>query len=141
TDEYDALPYEHSVDNQIPFLQRINPKIQILPLVVGEIENSDAQEIAKSLTEIDAVHIFSSDLSHFKPYNSAVLTDKASLKILQNLDIDHWENIDACGKYPLRVMMHLCKTKKWDPHLIEYKNSGDITKDKSSVVGYGSMWF
>jgi len=37
--------------------------------------------------------------------------------------------------------MHLCKLKKYKPKLIEYKNSGDITGDKSSVVGYAGFWF
>jgi len=37
--------------------------------------------------------------------------------------------------------MHLCKIKKWKPKLIEYKNSGDITEEKSQVVGYASFWF
>lgn len=141
TENYDSLTHEHSVENQTPFLQKINPAIKILPLVVGEINDNEAKEIATDLADIDAAYVFSTDLSHFKPYNSAVLADKASLKILHELDVQAWKNIDACGKYPLRIMMHLCKTKKWKPQLIEYKNSGDVTGDKSSVVGYGSMWF
>ena len=141
TEDYKTLTHEHSVENQIPFLQRINSSIKILPLVVGEIDDNEAKEIAGNIAKIDAAFVFSSDLSHFKPYNSAVLTDKASLKILENLEINNWNAIDACGKYPLRIMMHLCKTKKWKPHLVEYKNSGDVTGDKSSVVGYAGMWF
>lgn len=139
--DYDALSHEHSVENQIPFLQKINPDIQILPLVVGEIEDAEAKEIADNLSKVDAQFVFSSDLSHFMPYNHAVLADRASLKILENLETNKWDILDACGKYPLRIMMHLCKAKKWKPHVIEYKNSGDVTGDKSSVVGYGSMWF
>jgi AmmeMemoRadiSam system protein B len=141
TEAYDTVEHEHSVENQIPFLQKINPHMQILPLVVGEITDSQAKEIAEHIADIDAVHVFSTDLSHFKPYNSAVLTDKASLKILEANDVKNWEKIDACGKYPLRVMMHLCKKKNWKPHLLEYKNSGDVTGDKSSVVGYAGLLF
>lgn len=141
TEKYSTLKHEHSVENHVPFLQKINPHVQILPLVVGEIEDEEAKEIAGDLQKIDASFVFSTDLSHFMPYNSAVLADKASLKILENLETNNWKLLDACGKYPLRILMHLCKAKKWRPHLIEYKNSGDVTGERDSVVGYGSMWF
>ncbi len=136
------LEYEHSLDNQIPFLQKINPKIEVLPLVVGEVSDTDAEEIAKKLLENkDTLFIFSTDLSHFLPYEQAVKTDRQTIKIIENLDFKRIREIDACGRFPLMIMMHLCRLKDWKPKLIEYKNSGDITGDKSSVVGYGSWVF
>jgi AmmeMemoRadiSam system protein B len=35
----------------------------------------------------------------------------------------------------------MCKIKSWKPKLIEYKNSGDITGEKTSVVGYAGLIF
>ncbi len=136
--------YEHSVENQIPFLQKLNTEIGILPLVVGEISENNAKEIAIKIIEIineDAIFILSTDLSHFLPYDEAVRKDKNTIKIIENLDFEKLEEIDACGKFPLLIMMHLCRIKKWKPNLIEYKNSGDITGDKGGVVGYASFWF
>ena len=133
--------YEHSVENQIPFLQKLNPDIEVLPLVVGEISNEEAEKIAEKFLEIDAVYIFSTDLSHFLPYEEAIKKDKQTIKIIENLDLNNFENIDACGKFPLLVLMHLCKLKNWKPKLIEYKNSRDIIGDKNSVVGYASLYF
>jgi len=138
--DFETIGYEHSVDNQIPFLQKLGFK-EILPLVVGEINNEGIKEIVKKILEIDAVYIFSTDLSHFLPYEEAVKKDKESIKIIENLDTDNFKNIDACGISPLLIMMHLCKSKGWKPHLIEYKNSGDIIEDKSKVVGYASFSF
>lgn len=138
---YPKLTYEHSVDNQIPFLQKLNPEIQILPLVVGEISEDEAENIVNELSKINAVFIFSTDLSHFLEYNKAKIVDKETIKVIENLDISNFEKIDACGKFPLRIMMQLCKLKGWKPELIEYKNSGDVIKDKSKVVGYCSFYF
>jgi MEMO1 family protein len=132
---------EHSIKNQVPFLQKLGIK-EILPLVMGEITVEQAKKIAKKISKIEnAVYVFSTDLSHFLPYEKASLKDKQTIKIIENLDIDNKDKIDACGLYPILVMIELCKIKKWTPELVEYKNSGDITGDKSSVVGYASFVF
>ena len=136
----EKLEHEHSVENQIPFLQKLGFK-EVLPFVVGEISEKQAKEIAEEISKIKAIYIFSSDLSHFFPYEDAVKRDKKTIEIIEKLDIKRKEQIDACGIYGLEIMMELCKIKSWKPRLIEYKNSGEITGDKSSVVGYASFEF
>ncbi|HLC86781.1 MAG TPA: AmmeMemoRadiSam system protein B [Candidatus Nanoarchaeia archaeon] len=143
TQDFDKIAYEHSIDNEIPFLQKINPDIFILPLAIGELDDEEAEKLAEQISEIacdETVFIFSTDLSHFLPYKEAVERDKKTIEIITSLKINK-SQIDACGQFPLMVLMHLCKIKKWKPQLIGYKNSGDITGDKSSVVGYASFWF
>ena len=140
--DYKKVKYEHSIDNQIPFLQKLKVK-EILPLVVGYISNEEAQSIAEQLVKEnkDALFVFSSDLSHFFIYDEAVKLDNETIKLIEKLDLKNASKMDACGQFPLLIMMHLCKLKKYKPKLIEYKNSGDITGDKSSVVGYASFAF
>lgn len=135
------LNYEHSVENQVPFLQKLNPKIKITPIVVGGITNEEAEKIAREILKVKGIYIFSADLSHFLPYEKAVKIDKRTISIVENLDLTNINKMDSCGKFPLNILMHLCKMNDWKPRLIEYKNSGDITGEKSSVVGYGSFWF
>lgn len=136
---FKTLDYEHSIDNQIPFLQRLGFK-EILPLVTGEISKEKAKEIALEISKIkDAVFIFSTDLSHFMQYDKAFETDRKTINSIEACE--KCEDIDACGKSALIIMMELCKLKNWKPRLIEYKNSGDITGDKNSVVGYASFSF
>ena len=133
--------YEHSIENQIPFLQKLGFK-EILPLVIGEINKEQAKEIAKEISKIkDSIYIFSTDLSHFFPYDTAVKKDKETIRIIENLDFKNQDKIDACGKNALMILMELCRLKKYKPRLIEYKNSGDITGNKSEVVGYTSFSF
>ncbi len=134
------IEQEHSIDNQVPFLQKLGVR-EILPLMVGEITNEQASEIAQKLSKIPALYVFSTDLSHFLPYEMAREKDKQTIKLIENLDLQNFHKIDACGFYPLLIMMHLCKLKNWKPSLIEYKNSGDITGEKNSVVGYSSFYF
>jgi len=131
---------EHSITNQIPFLQKLGIK-QFMPLMIGQITNKQAQQIAEKISKINAIYIFSTDLSHFLPYNDAIKKDKITYDIIERLDLDEFRKIDACGSYPLLVLFHLCKLKNTKPHLIQYKNSGDIAGDYDSVVGYSSFWF
>lgn len=141
--EIPGLNYEHSVDNQIPLLQKIRIN-KITPIVVGKILENDPKKIAENISKIidnKTILIFSTDLSHFLNYDKALKKDKETIDIIKNLKFEKFEEIDACGKNPLLIMMHLCKLKNWTPNLIEYKNSGDVTGEKNSVVGYATFYF
>lgn len=137
---FNKILHEHSIENQIPFLQRLGVK-EILPLAVGKITLQEAEEIARKLLDEEAVFIFSTDLSHSLEYNEAIKKDRITLDIISNLNEYQLQDIDACGFYPLLILFKMCKLKGWKPKLIEYKNSGDITKDTISVVGYASFVF
>ncbi len=137
---FNKISHEHSVENQIPFLQKLNIK-EILPIIVGQINWKEAEKIAKQFLKEDAIFIFSTDLSHFFKYNEAIKRDHSTIDIITNLKESEFQKIDACGFYPLLILFQMCKIKSWKPELIEYKNSGDITGDKTSVVGYSSFWF
>jgi AmmeMemoRadiSam system protein B len=138
---FNKISHEHSVENQIPFLQKLNIK-EILPLAVGNINLQEAEDIARLfLNEEDAIFIFSTDLSHALEYNEAIKKDKATIDIISNLKEYQLQNIEACGLYPLLILFKMCKIKSWKPKLIEYKNSGDITGDTVFVVGYAAFVF
>jgi AmmeMemoRadiSam system protein B len=138
------LTQEHAIDNQIPFLQKLKFK-QILPLMVGNIDNKEAEFIAKQISPLlkdpETVLIISTDLSHFLPDNYARIKDKETIRIIEKLDIEHSNEIDACGIFPLIVFMHLAKMNNWKPELIKYQTSADINKDLNKVVGYAIMKF
>lgn len=137
---YGNLDEEHSIKNQVPFLQKLNVE-QLLPLMVGDISDEKAKEIADKISKINALYVFSTDLSHFLPYDDAKNIDKETIEIIESLDIKKFELLDACGHYPLLILFHLCEILKTKPHLIEYKNSGDVIGDKRQVVGYASFYF
>ena len=137
------ISQEHAIDNQIPFLQKLGFR-EILPLVVGEIGIEEAHEIAEKIAGIkDSIIIISTDLSHFLPYQQAIKKDGETIKAIESLEPEKLLKIDncACGIFPLLILIELCRMKKFMPKLLEYKNSGDITGDKSSVVGYACFAF
>ena len=141
--KYSESGYEHSVENQIPFLQKIGIN-KVLPIVLGEISNQEVEKLAKQIIkqkDSETLIVVSTDLSHFLDYKTAVERDKNTIKIIENLKYNAYPEIDACGKLALLVAIEMCLIKKWKPKLIEYKNSGDITGDKSRVVGYAGFIF
>jgi AmmeMemoRadiSam system protein B len=131
---------EHSIANQIPFLQMLGIK-EIMPLMIGDISLESAMNLAEKLSKINALYIFSTDLSHFLPYDTANEIDHESIDIIEKIEFKRLNRLDACGAFPLLVMFYLCKILQTSPKLIEYANSGDVTGDKGQVVGYASFWF
>jgi len=131
---------EHAIDNQIPFLQKLGCK-EILPLLIGKVTQGEAKQIAEKIQDFDGIFIFSTDLSHFLTYDQAQKKDKQTIKAITSLDSKKLSENSACGIFPLLILIELCKLKNFKPKLITYKNSGDITGDKQSVVGYSSFYF
>ncbi|MGM5483860.1 MAG: AmmeMemoRadiSam system protein B [Nanobdellota archaeon] len=140
-DEYETTEYEHAIDNQIPFLQKLGFK-EVLPLVLGDMDKEKIKKLAENISEKmkDHILIISTDLSHFEEYYTAKLIDNETIKTILSLDPDITK-INACGLMPILTLLQICKIKNYTPKLIEYKNSGDITGDKTAVVGYVSMYF
>lgn len=141
---YSPGSYEHAIDNQIPFLQYLGIK-EVLPLVIGQVSMSEIESLAKELLkkkDNNTILIVSTDLSHFLSYEKAKIIDRSSIKTIENLE-DKPDNIDACGRAALLIMMEACRQKSWKPELIEYKNSGDTMPSlgKDKVVGYASIMF
>lgn len=141
---YSPGSYEHAVDNQIPFLQYLGVE-EVLPLVIGQVSMSEIDSISEEILkkkDKETIIIVSTDLSHFLPYKQAQTIDKTSIRTIENLKDDP-EDIDACGRAALLIIMEACRQKNWKPELIEYKNSADTMPSlgKEQVVGYASMMF
>jgi hypothetical protein len=140
---------EHSVEIQLPFLQVALGDFLFLPLVMGDQDADTCRELSetiyKSSQNKKILIIGSSDLSHFYNYNKAKQMDSIAVKHLKEGDakglLQSLENgeVEACGGGPMVVVLltaHLMKADK--SYFLKYANSGDVTGDKNSVVGYAS---
>lgn len=140
---------EHSLEIQLPFLQMALGDIQFVPLVMGDqrlntcIDLSDA--VYEACRDRKVLIIGSSDLSHFHNYSQASKLDSQALKFLQDGDFSNLlngldnETCEACGGGPMAVLMMVAhKLGAEKRQVLKYMNSGDITGDKSSVVGYAA---
>lgn len=151
---------EHSIEVQIPFLQRVLKNFKIVPIVLGNnIYNTDklSSAISKSIDKKKVLVIASSDMSHFPKYEDAVKVDKKTLELIKKMDIDALYQQEAnirksgvrnlacylCGLMPVITLIKFAKENQVkNVDIIEYKNSGDTPYGgKNRVVGYGSVIF
>jgi len=131
---------EHSLEVQLPFLQRVLPDADVLPLAAGWVTPEQAAEVLEPLLGTPGMGIvISSDLSHYHPYDEARAIDAATIDdILALRQIDHDQ---ACGATGLDAMMLLAARHGLTPRLLGACNSGDTAGDKRQVVGYCSFAF
>jgi len=133
--------WEHSLEVQLPFLQRTLEDFTIVPMVFGRV---DPEEVAKALQgalDDKTILVASSDLSHYLPYEVAQQLDSSCVRAICDLDVDRIGRADACGKGPILTLIHLAKKNGWRAKLLDYRNSGDTSGDKSGVVGYAAIVF
>ena len=141
---------EHSLEVQIPFLQETVPGLKIVPVYIGVQEITNSTILAEALTRILAgrnlLVVATTDLSHFYSYEAASEKDKALIALFEKgnaeaiYDAYVREEAEACGMGPVLTSILLARKMKWSgPHLIRYANSGDVTGDRSSVVGYAAL--
>ncbi|MFA5916901.1 MAG: AmmeMemoRadiSam system protein B [Candidatus Gracilibacteria bacterium] len=140
---FESQDKEHSMEVQLPLLKYIigEQDIKILPLVFGQINPLEIGYILNDiLKEKNVFIIVSSDLSHYKDYNTATNLDKKSINSFLSKDLkDIINNADACGLYPWLCLDQIAILNNWDVKLLKYLNSGDTTGSKDKVVGYSSL--
>ena len=144
---------EHSIEVQIPILQEVfSDEMKILPISLINQEQKTAtlvgSAIAKIAQEKDALLIGSSDFTHYEENGFAHRQDQALIDPILKLDIDefykilHERKVTACGFGAIASIMTACKELgATEGKLLKYATSGDVSGDKSSVVGYASIIF
>jgi MEMO1 family protein len=146
--EHDAAhAREHSLEMQLPFLRRLAPDLPILPLVMGYQTDATARALADGLARLltgrRALLVASSDLSHYHAADVAARLDRVVLDHVTQFDADALQaeleaNPDhACGGGPIVAVMRAARQLgATDAVTLHYADSGDVSGDKSSVVGY-----
>jgi MEMO1 family protein len=132
---------EHSIEIEIPFLQRVLKDFEILPVIVGSIDHTEFSRLLEKYTDDETAIVCSVDLSHFHNYKRAVELDNYSINSILKLKTGNIHSAEIDSPYAVMALIELAKRKKWKTKLLDYKNSGDIIKDRSSVVGYASIVF
>ncbi len=147
-----AHRYEHSIEVQLPFLQFLyGSSFKIVPLCFLMQDYDSALEVGRALVEaLDATNtvvIASSDMTHYEPAQAAAAKDQAALQAVTDMDAKRFyetvetQNITACGYAPITSLITYGVGICAKAQLLSYHNSGDITGDHSSVVGYAAVSF
>lgn len=131
---------EHSIEVHLPFLQLRLKNFSLLPLIIGDLDDSSFELVANEICELldeKTLLVVSTDLSHFlNDFEARRLDEETIRKILSREDV---ASRCACGAKPIRVANIIFKKKKKFPELLAYKNSGEVFGDKTSVVGYAGF--
>lgn len=149
----DAHRLEHSLEVQLPFLQRIyGDRVPLLPvsLVFQDIETAKtlAEAVAKVVRGKRAVLVASSDLTHYEPANEARKKDTALIQQVLKMDVEGFYstlerlNVTACGYGAIATVIEAAKSLGLaKAELLKYASSGDTSGDNLQVVGYGALRF
>ncbi|MGH8739409.1 MAG: AmmeMemoRadiSam system protein B [Burkholderiales bacterium] len=134
-----AHALEHSLEVQLPFLQKQLGEFALVPFAVG---TASVEEVAQVLERLwggpETLIVISTDMSHYHAYEEARSIDAATLARIAACatDIDHEE---ACGATPLNGLLSVARRRNFPLKLLAACNSGDTAGGKRQVVGYSSF--
>jgi AmmeMemoRadiSam system protein B/AmmeMemoRadiSam system protein A len=155
---------EHSLEIQLPLLQRVLPKFSLVPILVGHMTDDDYVDLAAALAEVVDSHtvvVASSDFTHRGVNYGYEVPDgpgdlQARLARLDQGSIDQITKLSRsgllayadktgttiCGLHPIALLLELLgRFPGSKPHLVSHYTSGDVTSDWSSSVTYIGMAF
>ena len=143
---------EHSLEMQMPFVARLLPGVPVVPLVMGHQTRRTSEALGDALARTldtgaaasrPVLLVASSDLSHFNDARTAAAMDGVVAGCVDAfnpealMDALEREPTHACGGGPmvavLRAARGLGATRA---RVLRYADSGDVSGDKTSVVGY-----
>jgi hypothetical protein len=155
------MQYEHSLENQLPFLQRVlkDKEVKIVPILFGGLKREDFEAAARAIgryVDEKTLVVASSDFTHFgqnfgyMPFKKDIkkrLTalDMGIIDPILTLDFEAYvrykikTGITMCGFTPVGILMKLFSPKKHEGKLMSYYRSGDFNGDYSLSVSYASI--
>ena len=148
---------DHCLEVQIPFLLYISDGFRIVPIILTNQDEYMAVEVGAAISDTvkertskgeEYVLVASSDFTHYESNSEAHRKDSQLIKSILSLDIRSFYstlrqyNVSACGYGAIATIMVAAKNLgATQGELLRYATSGDVTGDKSSVVGYASIIF
>src|SRR5271155_3350599 len=150
----DAVAHEseHSLEVQLPFLQRLVPDFRFVPVVLGTDRYPVLEELGRAVAHVVAAQaapvlvIASSDMNHYE--SDAVTRVKDQMAIARILALDprglydtvRSEGITMCGyAATVAMLVAVLELGAKEAQLVRYATSGDISGDYDKVVGYAGI--
>ncbi len=143
---------EHSLEVQLPFLQRHVGNFTFVPIAIGVGGYSTLETLGRAIARALKQHhapaliIASSDMNHFEPDNVTRVKDHKAIERILALDaaglyeVLRREDITMCGYGPAIAMLTAAKDLGAQrAQLVKYATSADTSGDRSAVVGYAGI--
>lgn len=151
---------EHSVEIELPLLQKVLSEFRLVPIIVGYLDIGTARAIGailQSMIDENTLFIASSDFTHYGPNYQYVPFKENVPEELKKLDMGVFDQIKAknlsglyeyldktgatvCGRYAIAVLLAMLPAAS-EAHLLQYKQSGELTGDYTNSVSYFSIAF
>jgi hypothetical protein len=133
---------EHSLEVELPFLQRVLGAFALAPFAVGA---ASAAQVAALLEALwggpETLVVISSDLSHYHDARTARRLDAATARAIEALDEAGLGPESACGRVPLSGLLVAARQRGLRARRLDLRNSGDTAGGRDEVVGYGAWAF
>lgn len=135
------LPHEQepSLEAQLPFVQVLLPGRPIIPLLVGDLPDTDAATVVDALWDATTLAVVSTDLSHYFDATTAARLDEATASAVEHLEGLTIDEERACGHAALRALLLVARARRMRATRLELRQSGDGAPDAEEVVGYGAF--
>jgi MEMO1 family protein len=152
TEDAAAHAEEHSLEVQLPFLQRGVKSFTFVPIAIGVSGYAALEALGraialslKNLAERPLI-IASSDMNHYEPDSITRIKDRKAIDRILALDppglyeVIRREDISMCGYGPAIAMLTAARELGASrAELVRYATSADASGDRSAVVGYAGI--
>ncbi len=150
--DYFSHTRDHSIEVQVPMLQFYRKSFKILPIILNDQDHDSALEVGAAIAKLakkkKSIIIGSSDFTHYEENEYAHAQDKALIEPILEMNVEKFyhtlnqRRVSACGYGAIASTMVACKELgARQGRLLQYATSGDVSGEKSSVVGYASIVF
>jgi AmmeMemoRadiSam system protein B len=130
---------EHSLEVELPFLQRVTPNAKLVPLAGTRAK---PEVVGAALEKLwggpETLIVISSDLSHYLPYDDGRRIDTTTCARIVALD-PTIAGEEACGSIGINGLLWVARQKKLRVELVDLRSSGDTAGSRDEVVGYGAF--
>jgi AmmeMemoRadiSam system protein B len=143
---------EHSLEVQLPFLQKLQPHLSCTALTLSQQSYDNCEEIAESLYQSIVQYkgktliVASTDMNHYEARSVSNAKDKLALKAIEAMDPQalyatvYKNKISMCGVIPVVITLLICLKKgAKSVEISAYMDSGDVSGDTRQVVGYAGV--
>ena len=132
---------EHSLEVQLPFLQKVLTDFEIVPIVYGEMNPQEtAEALLPYLQRDDTLLVVSADLSHYYTYEEAQAADRETAAKIKEVSPEIGYH-QSCGAGGINSALILAQMMRLRPEILSLINSGDTAGSRDRVVGYGAWAF
>lgn len=147
-----AHELEHSLEVMLPFLQRRQADLSIVPIALRHSGLENCLTLGAELAQVlkqnqqKVLLLASSDMNHFSPAGTTEKLDSLAIEAMISYDLAQLYqvvrdyDISMCGVLPVIVAMQAARELgACTCHLVSYAHSGQVNGDNSSVVGYAGL--